>query len=196
MCVTLFPFNFKEYLNEILVSVVSAGIIGLMTWLYKRFLNSRPRFTPLLGEYIGYYFIKSDQLLMEQKITITLSWNFRFKIEIIEKSSAKYQYKGYLYFEDDRLFGFLKGKKHPARSFISMIYPFNRGEKIQSLNGIFAGITQDKNPAAIKVHWSRHVKSEEAIRLEFDPQQTKHIVVKKDTVENELVKDISPTLKK
>ena len=196
MSIFCLAVNFQNYGKEIIVGLIVSGTIWVMGKLYFRFLNRHPKITPLIGKYIGYYFIKGDQLLLEQNITIEVTWYFRFKITIVEKSDAEYKYIGYLYFEDDRLFGFLKGVKHPARSFISMMYPFNRGEIVQSLNGIFAGITQEKHPAAVKVHWTRHAKLEGDIRREFDDKAPKLVIVKQDTTENNLVKDINPILKK
>jgi hypothetical protein len=180
-----------EYFLGVLTSI-TASIIYLLFQLLIRKLG-RKKYNYLLGTWHGYYLIKKGELILEQKVEIKYDLFKNLNIYLEEISTSKYSYSGKLKMIEDRLYGILDGVYHPAKSFIIMILPLNRRE-LPSINGIFAGITQDKNPAAIKIHLSRSPKNRDDLKNEFG-DGVSYIISKNDTKENALIKDIDETLK-
>jgi hypothetical protein len=183
-------------MSDFLIGIITSFIASLIYLLFQfsfRYLG-RKKYKYLLGDWYGYYLIIKDEIILEQKIEIHYSLFRKLKISIEEISASKYKYSGKLYILEDRLYANLNGIYHNAKSFIVMMLPLNRRDPLPSLNGIFSGITQDKEPASTKIHWSRSPKDKYDLLEEFGEGKNM-IIFRKETKENILRKDIDNSIK-
>lgn len=172
----------NEVVIGIIAGLITSGIIGLIRYVYFKIIKNK--YSYLIGDWYSYYLMKKDTLIMEQKITIKANLFKTLVVKVEEESVPNYIYAGKLEVIEDSIFGFLKGKYHPAKSFIVLKIPFNRKDKIPVLTGIFTGISQNKEPAAVVVYWSRTDKTKAEVKKELG-RNKKLIIVKAYGKENE-----------
>lgn len=176
-------FFSNPYVVKIIAGLITAAIIALVRYVYFKILSNK--YSYLIGNWHSYYLMKNDSLIMEQKITVKVNLLKTLSVKIEEKSVPNYIYFGKLKTIDDCVYGNLKGRHHPAKSFLVLKIPFNRKGKVPTLTGVFSGITQDKEPASVVVYWSRSDKTKAEVKKELG-RNKKMIIVKGLGKENKL----------
>ena len=182
--------------NTIFLSVfaglLTAVIIAFASYIRRKYLKRK--YDYLIGNWHGYYLIQDNTNLLEQRIIISPYLLNKLKIVIEESTVANYTYKGKIEVVDNHIFAYLTGVNHQAKSFLVLKLPFNRKDKVPSMNGIFAGLTQNNIPAATKMHWSRNEKNLKELKKELGVGKNS-IIVDIETTDNLKRLDIQENLK-
>jgi hypothetical protein len=158
------------YQDPVVSSLVAAAVAGSLAWLWRKLVKQQAQhFAHLEGDWFAHLLVRQRQELVIHELSFKIGYNpFRpLKIAMQELSDEQFRYHGYAVAKDKYLFCYLDGKSQFDRSFVVLRVPFNKGIKLDYLNGIMTGITHREFPGSTFLLLARARLTTETVESEF-----------------------------
>jgi hypothetical protein len=172
----------KLYQDPIISGLLSAAVLAVLGWVWRRSLKQlKSNFGHIEGEWFGHVLAANKSILVVHEILFELSLNpfQKFKVFMEEKTEESFRYTGKANAIDRHVFCHMTGVSQFDEAFLVLRVPFNRGQKLDYINGILGGVTHNSFPGATFILLARSRLSIETVVAEL-PKVSGPIIVDAD----------------
>lgn len=185
------------YQDPVFSGLLTSAILALIAVVWRRAIKQYKRaMGHLEGDWFGHIIVDLDRQMIVHEVNFSLSLNiFRpVRVSMKEVSAEQFQYAGYAKAVDRLVICYLEGVSQFDEAFMILRCPFNKGSRLDYINGILAGVNQNSHPGAAFILLARARLTKDAVLSEL-PKQAGPILVDSDPsqIEARKLKALSPS---